>query len=242
MPATIYQGETVTITVTVRNDGGQTASGPFEIMTADFFDPAYTLPVGAPWSWTESSGLAPGQQQTYSVPYTAGVAFPVGPLYFLAVADILDDVAESNEANNTATAASQIVSPPPDLAVTITDVESYIQRDLRRRGLPISSPLKEFGDFWVDVTVTNLGAGSSPATDILPGISDITGSWGEFWPSRVVPGLAPGQSFSTSLLLNMGDLPVVPAGYYMQMWVDTADLIWEADESNNYFEVSISVQ
>jgi subtilase family serine protease len=111
IPFTITAGAAVSITDTVLNQGGD-AAGPsttrYYLSTNVFFDSSDTLLSGG----RAVPALGPGISSTGSASITIPVATAPGIYYVVVVADGDHVVAESQEGNNIAVRAVQVVAAP----------------------------------------------------------------------------------------------------------------------------------
>lgn len=123
MPATIVQGTTETVTLTVFNDGPLTVTGA--VITDTFADNLTigTLPAGCSavgQTVTCNAGtLADGQNRVFQIPVTATAPTP-GNVVNSATVTIPGNLVDPNPANNTANATYRVVAPTADLSLTKT--------------------------------------------------------------------------------------------------------------------------
>jgi hypothetical protein len=96
-PATASPGNTISVTVTTKNNGG----APVTISTTTrlYFSNDAKVDAGDPFQALTIGPLAPGATQTHTVNVTIPAGTPLGGRYLLAVADALNQVAESSEKN-----------------------------------------------------------------------------------------------------------------------------------------------
>ncbi|MGD2174555.1 MAG: CARDB domain-containing protein, partial [Candidatus Brocadiaceae bacterium] len=212
------------VPVALQNDGSA-ASGAFEVGVFLSADEQYdggdllvasqgvsALPAGG--SWSESVpvdlGAVPGAQ--------------TGFYHWIACADHLDAVEESNEGNNWLAGNGVSVQPEPlpDLTMASVDGPRHVYLD---------------GSGEVAVTVENAGEGDAGASSLRLFLS----SDGQYGPgdielgSLTVPGIAGGDTWSGSVPFDLGATPGEETGdYYWIACVDPDDAVQESAEDNNW--------
>ena len=215
-PATASSGQTISIPVTVKNQGTGSA-GLFYVgvyLSSDSTITASDTFLGSEYI----SSLSPGSVESY----TTTVTIPenlTGTYYIGAIADIKSKISESSEDNNSYAGASTAVTYGPDLVVSSI---SYPASAVRGQSVQ------------VPVVVKNQGSGSCGlfyiglylSSDDNISKSDI--SLGEEYISSLTAG---GQESYTTTVTIPSDL--APGNYYIGAIVDTKSKIGESNENNN---------
>jgi len=226
VPSQIPRGSVVNVSVRVRNSGGGTATAPFFVSLGAYSDEACTVPFpGHPeTSWEVTVNLPPEGELAHDFPFAAAQTDPLGPVYFKALADSTFVVDEASEANNSATATSQIVTPAkPDLIVEITSCTDPFE-------------LGGSAGLAVGCKVTNAGSAGALGSLVLITILNDAGELVEtFGPFGVGP-LAAGASQSFTQNLDPDETnPLYHKGFHhvVSVIADYNFQISEEDETNN---------
>ncbi len=213
-PSSAGAGSTVTVTDTVKNQGGGAAGAStsrFYLSANGALDPG-DVELGL----RAVPALAAGASHTASTPLTIPAGTVAGAYYLLARADADSVVPETQETNNVAFAFLQI---GPDLAVTAVSAPATAAA-----GGPIT----------VTDTVKNQGAGPAGAstTRFYLSANGVFDAGDVELGSRAVPALAAGASHmgSTALTIPAG----TPTGaYYLLARADADSVVPETQETNN---------
>ncbi len=219
-PQAPTQGETVTVTAVIRNNG----DFPVATFTVQFLDvtDAKILPIGERQS---VAGIAAGGSALVEVLYpTAGLE---GMRRIQVVADPNNFVPESNETDNEAT-QSLSISPParPNLSMSASNIA-------------FDPPMPTEGDL-VTVTAVVLNNGAVEATRVLVQFVDVTN--GNFEPiglEKTLPVVPPGGSATISATYETQDQP---GSRKIQLLLDSNNLIAEEDENDNEATTTLIVQ
>ncbi|MDQ2769535.1 MAG: T9SS type A sorting domain-containing protein [Bacteroidota bacterium] len=165
----------------------------------------------------------------YSSRYN-NVTIPTGTLsgnyYILFVADPANAVAETNENNNVASAAIQVVAPGIDLTI----VQPYLSASTSAAGNSIST----------SSYIQNLGNTTSPSSTLGYYLSTNT----VFDASDVLLYTSPGGSLVAYQYSSRYDNITIPAGtaagsYYVLFVADPANVVAETNETNNVASVPL---
>jgi len=222
-PVKTSSGQTITIPVTVKNQGtakaglfyvGLYLSSDSNITTGDTF-------LGQEYL----SSLAAGGEQTFTTTITIPKNI-TGTYYIGAIADTKSKIAESDESNNSFAASPTIITPGPDLVVTALGAPSKTSS-----GQTITVP----------VTVKNQGTGTSGlfyvglylSTDSSIATSDT------FLGDEYISSLAAGSdlTYNTSITIPEN----ITGTYYIGAIADMKNKILESDKSNNSFAASPTI-
>ncbi|MBP1596718.1 MAG: peptidase [Acidobacteria bacterium] len=221
-PASSEAGGIVTVSDTVKNQGGGAAEASvtqFFLSTNTSVDPADT-PLGS----RAVPALTAGAANSGSITLTIPMETPTGTYYLIAKADGADAVVETNEANNTYPRSLQI---SPDLTFAALSAPS-----VAGAGAAVT----------ITDTVKNQGgapAGTSVVRYFLSGNSTFDPADAEIG-SRAVPALPAGAT-------NPGSASVViPAGtptgaFYLIARADADNAVAETQEGNNTIFRSIAI-
>ena len=205
--------ETVTVTVTVKNQGLRSASGFYVALTSSDLV-AQTKYI---------SSLSSGGSTSVTFAYTASRYTSDKTISITAAADSTGAIAESNESNNTRTASFKVlayVPPLPDLTVT---------------ALIGDKALYEAGDtITITGTVKNIGESAASANTVRLTVSGI----GTFSAnlSALSAGASQTVTFSCTAPTSLNAQSIT-----MTALVDPNNLVEESNESNNSKTVMISV-
>ena len=205
--------ETVTVTVTVMNQGLRSASGFYVALTsADLTTQTKYV-----------SSLAAGGSTNVTFSYTAGRYISDKTISITAAADSTGAIAESNESNNTRAASFKVLAyipPLPDLTVT---------------ALTGNKTLYEASDSMsLTCTVKNIGESAAAATTVRLTASGI----GTF--SANLSALSEGASQTVTFTCT-APTSINAQSITITALVDPNNLVAESNESNNSRTVTISV-
>ena len=214
-PSTADAGGTVSVTDTVRNQGGASSPGTetaFYLSTNASFD-ASDIELGR----RVVPVLGPSASSAAIVSLALPASLSTGSYYVLSVVDPDSGVAEAAENNNMR--ASGVLRVGPDLTVTsLTGPASVV----RGTAIALTDTTRNQGGGAAPVSTTRfyLSANASlDASDVLLG-------------ERGVPALAGGASnqATTSLAIPAG---TAPGSYYVIVRADDPEAIGETAENNN---------
>jgi hypothetical protein len=214
-PANASSGQTISIPVTVKNQGVGT-SGLFYVGLYLSTDSSITI-TDTFLSSEYISSLAPGEQLSYTTSATIPANIS-GTYYIGAIADIKSKISESNEGNNSLTVNPTSITFGPDLVVSSISAPSTATA-----GQSVPLP----------VTVKNQGTGTAGLFYIghyLSTDSNITTSdilLGEEYVSSLAPGAQ--ESYTTTVTIPSN----VSGSYYIGAIVDKRSKISESNEGNN---------
>ncbi|WP_201985264.1 CARDB domain-containing protein [Hymenobacter rubidus] len=152
----------------------------------------------------------------------------VGSYYVLFVADYLNQVAETNENNNIATATLQVVAPGVDLNITQAYVNPYTTAP--GNTLSASCYINNIGN----TTASSSTVGYYLSTDQV------------FSTNDVLMLNSPGYTLAAGQYYSHYDSPVVPAStapgaYYVLFVADPLNAVSETNENNNVAYQAIQV-
>lgn len=202
-------GAQVTLSATVRNTGDWMV----EVITVGFYDgdPLHGGALIQTSAWAFQ--LVPGMATTLTAPYTAPTTGGARQLY--AVVDPANSVAESDEADNTATLAAF----GPDLELADAVVEDWGGSEV---GLV--------------TLIRNLGTSAAPTTTLAFYRDALTGTLAV---ATTVPPLAAGQSITLTTPWNFGPLS---AGVYTLAAVANQGGFTETLLANNVYTLTLDVR
>jgi subtilase family serine protease len=215
VPTNAVTGQSITIPVTIRNQGNTTANS-FYTMLYLSSDNAITSGDTALSSIFVAS-LAPGTQQTLSHTFTVPTVAAKN-YYFGAIVDCDSKVGESSETNNSLAGSPTAISYGPDLIVTAVTPPSNAVT-----GQSITIP----------VTIKNQGsttANSFYTMIYLSADSAIIGS-DTALSSIFVASLAPGAQQTLNYTFTVPS--VAAKNYYFGAIVDCDNRVGESSETNN---------
>ena len=161
-------------------------------------------------------------------PLTVPAGTPVGSYYILFVADYLNQVAESNEANNVAAISVQVVPAVVDLLTS----------------QPYLSPSTSVPNGVVNASCYIQNQGNSPASSSNLGYYLSTNT--TFDASDVLLLNAPGAALAAGGYLSRYNGLTIPAGtalgsYYVLFVADPTNVVAEANETNNVSSYPLQV-
>ncbi len=201
--ASYENGETITITASIKNQSGTSASGFYVSLSSGGVLNTQTQYI---------SGLSVGSTRTLSFTFIAPVYSSNTSITFTATADYSNQVTESNENNNTRTRTVTILKALPDLTVTsLTSDKTQYEAN---------------GPIIVYATVKNIGKLSSSASALklsVQGIGDFTAN---------VAGLIVRQSRTVSFTMT-APASLTPLTLSMTATADYNNRINEMMENNN---------
>jgi subtilase family serine protease len=221
LPAGVMAGSTIVVSDTVKNQGGGSApasSMRLYLSANSTIDSGDTV-LGIRSVPSLAANASSAGQTTVTIPSGLGM----GTYYVIAEADATQDVAETQETNNT---ASQTFQVGPDLVVSAFTV-----------------PAKGGGSVSVSDTTTNSGTASAGTTFTrfyLSSNSTWDGSDTLLQGSHSVPALAAGTSHTATTTVI---IPVnTPSGtYYVIARADADGAVAETQEGNNVLARPIQI-
>ena len=218
VPSTMPRTVLLDISATIRNDGELAAIAPFTLEYMCYWDAAHTQPMFAPFEVLIEDDLASGASYVDDIYFTAELADPLGPIYFVVTIDTFNAVIEKDETNNSAVASATITPQPmPDLTATITNLPSAVYANT---------------PFNASFQIRNSGAAASAATNLEVSFSDLSVTWMSYLGNVAVPALSAGQSWTyTTTPVFYSSVP--SDSYYLWVYVDKAGVVPESNENNN---------
>jgi hypothetical protein len=210
-------GNSVEVEGRVTNQGGATATAPFQITL--YASPVrgvnkYSVPIG---QVTIPAGLAPGQW----VPYQTSVTLPATPIpdvsstggtvHISAWVNQGQTIPESNYRND------RDLGPPYDTAPIL--IQAPAPSDLVGTTLAVSTPTTTWGStITVTAQVANQGSGSSPQTTALLSLTPQGLNYGDSTTVGIgtitIPPLGPYQTYNTVENINLPAVePLAIANY-----------------------------
>ena len=220
---TVNAGSTLSVTNTVKNQGGISA-GSFTIAFRLSKNTTYGDSDDVSISTTRSvSSLAAGVSNTANTNLTIPSTTKAGSYYICAKADSGSTVAESIENNNTLCSSTQVTVPSPDL---ITSALSTAATTVSRGG-----------SFSLSNTAKNQGGSSAGSSTIAFHLSAdaVYGGTNDraFSTTRSVSSLGVGASSSASTSLTVSSTTTV-GNYYVCAKADSGSTVSEGtNEGNN---------
>jgi subtilase family serine protease len=196
--------DTITITTIVKNRGETTANpSTLEIdISGEATPPTYAVPSLAP-------------EETFQVERQVNLTTP-GTYQVTATADVNEEVAESNEDNNTATDTIQVKAP--DLIVQSLTHSPASPSNIEN--ITITAIVKNNGDANAGASTLEIKVG----TEATP-------------PTYAIPALAPGVTHQIQRQLTLG----TPNTYTVTAKADVNSAVTESNETNNTASDSITV-
>ena len=207
IPSTAFAWEPTTISFKVKNIGKDVAHN-FTVRFECMGEVVCSPPVET-WG---SLSLAPGEEKTFKLQVT----FPSDGFYIVRIiADVEDNVKESNEENNFAEFMIQVFPPPlPDLAIQQAGYDITI----KYVGEVATSHIK------ANMTIINLG------TDVDESFLCRIMLGGLLLGEETVPGLRKGETYTITMEVTINrDV----RGMTLRYIVDAVNAIEEEDEENN---------
>ncbi len=222
-PAKTSSGQTITIPVTVKNQGTAT-SGLFYVGL--YLSSDSNITTGDTFLGQEYlSSLVAGGEQTFTTTITIPKNI-TGTYYIGAIADTKSKIAESDESNNSFAASPTTITAGPDLIVTALGAPAKTSS-----GQTITVP----------VTAKNQGTGTSGLFYVglyLSTDSNITTS-DTFLGDDYISSLAAGSELTYTTTIAIPEN--ITGTYYIGAIADTKNKIIESDKSNNSFAASPTV-
>lgn len=229
-PSSVTPGGTVTLSAwTIKNQGSR-ASGGFSNRFYLSTDPVITTADTLLGSNGNSVGLAAGATFSWGAPtLVIPVATAPGRYYVGILVDYGNNVSEVFETNNY---VSVPVTVGPDLTISsgaLTVTPSVVARGARVQIAP--------------VTIKNQGSACSSFASVFYLSTDPVITKDDFYVGAIpnITGLAAGATF----IWSAGSLPIpgtiAPGNYYLGLLVDPANMIKEANETNNYVSTPIQI-
>lgn len=211
-PGNVLPGGTITANYQITNQG--TLSAP-QSQVKVWLSNDSTLDGTDVLLGTQTAlGLGPGMSYVGSVTATVPANTPPGVRYVIAQADSANQIAESNENNNTGFNAFQVDSPPAptDLVATSIDISPAGQ-------------ITEGTDVTITGVITNAGGTTSGPFNWTLSVN------ANLVDSGRPASLAPGGQIGSSTISWTGKLP--EGSPRIDLIVDTAFEVAESDEGNN---------
>ena len=202
-------GDTITITATIRNQGQSGAGGFYVSLTSSDLS-TQTKYV---------SSLGAGGSTTVTFTYTAPTFTSTRNVTVTATADSTGIVAESNESNNTKSAAFSVLALPDLTIMSLTGDKS----------------LYEAGEtVTVSATVKNIGPTSAGATTVWLTVPNI----GTF--TQNLPALSAGASQTVTFTFT-APTALSPQSIAVTAYADPDNRVVESNENNNSRSATISI-
>jgi subtilase family serine protease len=220
--STVNQGGPLSVTDTVSNLGA--ASGGLRIAYHLSSDAVYGNgdDVAIPTVRVVIS-LAKGTSSTGTTALLVPSTTPPGSYYICAMADSLNQVAESNESNNTLCSSIQVTVPPPDLIISALSTTA--------------TTATKGHSFSISFTIKNQGG--SKAGGFMTGFhlsTDADYGGGDDVPvnqTLSLPSLGVGANYSNGAF-GLVVPSTTPSGtYYVCGMTDKNNAVAESDEGNN---------
>ncbi|MCX8037589.1 MAG: hypothetical protein N3D11_11205 [Candidatus Sumerlaeia bacterium] len=218
-PTMLAPGATLNVTGVIRNIGGATAPPCWvhAYLSTDTVISARDYPL---ITGVQTGDLAPQAQFNFNRNGVVPSWFSSGNYYVGLVADVLNDVVELSEANNSAHAGQLLSVAMPDLQVT--------------GGSVAPTAVWAGAGIYVQATIQNTGLQTAPASWArlyLSADSVITTGDIPLMASVHLSALNPGMS---TTIYGNPTLPAVSAGYYyVGAYCDVAGEVAESNETNN---------
>ena len=221
-PASASSGQQISFTATVRNQGSANA-GQF-VVTVYLSKDSNISKDDVEMGSGSISGLAAGGQRTLTVNCTIPANLVPGIYYIGAIADRWNNVAESNE-NNNSLAGNQITILQSDLVMTSIS------------GPTTAAPGQQIG---VVATVKNQGNGSSGGfyVSVYLSADSVITPWDDAFETgdleigtAYVTGLAAGGQHTFTI--NCTVPPTLAGTFYLGAIADSRNNVIESNENNN---------
>ncbi|AQQ08782.1 hypothetical protein L21SP3_00572 [Sedimentisphaera cyanobacteriorum] len=215
--AEVASGEAVEFDITASNSGSSD-SGAFEAAV-------YISEQDAGWETLEASeivysdeiaGVSSGTSEIMQVSFSSPAS--AGTYYLKAKADNAEAIDETDEANNWSETVTLTVPEDIDLTAAIDEgmISAY---EGNEQTLGFSADCQ----------------GNAPAENFTVSLyySETDGDWenAEMLDEEVISSLAQGSSYNGEFTF---DPPQVNSTYYLKAMVDSADVVAESDETNNW--------
>jgi subtilase family serine protease len=223
-PASASTQQSISVSWTVKNQGTQPTAGTWNDTV--YISPNSTCCAGATslGQWSKSNLAAGASYSQTKTVIVAGV--PAGSYYLIVSTDSGNALAESSETNNQRSVAITITTP--DLAPTALTAPSSAAAG---HSISVSWTVQNQG------TAATVGSWNdalyiSPSSTCCAGATSL-GQWSK-------SNLAIGASYSQTKSVTV---PSLSAGsYYLILWTDVTDQLYEANGANNQRVVPITVQ
>lgn len=225
-PPTVMAGGSLTSNCTVYNPSGAIANSS----TVGYYLSADATLDASDQLLGNSQGFAlpPGQSSSRYASFAVPVSTPPGNYHVLFAADYLDQVSESNEANNVMAASLTVV--PPGVDLVIQQEQLYPSTTVAGNSLQANATIVNQGNITATSSVVGIYLSNNQlfdANDVL--MTTLNGS-----------ALTANQSSYRSAY------PVVPAGtaagsYYVLFVADPQNAVAETNEANNLATQALNV-
>lgn len=215
-PTTGSNGNNITITDTVMNQGQGSASKFYEgiYLSTDATITTSDLLIGGRWL----NIMAPGETSTLTTTATLPITLTPGTYYIGAITDVYNRVVESSETNNILAGNSISISGPDIVISSVTGPTSGSNGNI----------------ITITDTVTNQGQG--PASKFYEGIylsTDATITTSDLLLSgRWINSMAPGETSTASTTATL-PTTLTPGTYYIGAITDLYNRVIESSETNN---------
>lgn len=227
-PGTVVEGEQLTITATVRNQGTTAAAAStLSIYISD--DQTLNTQTDNLATTLRINALAPGGSSLASTPFVYDPAWGTGTKYVYIVADAQSEVGETNEANNTAV-LTLVVNPA-------SRVDLIVQSPSVPGALTVAQPVT------VSATVVNQGTTKAPASTLSVYISDdqVFDVQSDVLASSInIAALEAGSSSLAALTFTYSSAWGI-GPKYLYFVADAPGTVAETDETNNIAGLAITV-
>ena len=220
---TVKAGGTVTVSNTIKNQGGSKDTIPFVVAFHLSADATYGGGDDIALTTTRTIGsLGEGATSSATNAVHIPASTPPGSYFICAKADDGISVAESDKTNNTACTATTVTVPPADLVMTA----------LSKTATTVTAG----GTFAVSDAVKNQGSSMAGAFAIgfVLSANNIIGEGDDIalTPQRSLGGLGVGLSSGGSTTVTVPD-DTAPGIYYIGAIADINGTVAEGNESNN---------
>jgi subtilase family serine protease len=228
---TANQGGALVVTDTAENQGTATA-GTFRIAYHLSPDPIYGNGDDVTISTirTVTGPLAAGATNTATIRLSIPSTAPGGTYHLCAMADSLNQVAESDETNNARCSEETVTLPSADLVMTAVSTATTVIAP--GQSLAAANSVTNQGGF---------AAGSFKIGFYLSVNSDGSTNDGAITATRTLSSLAAGASSSGTTGLTMSST-TAPGNYYLCAMADSLNQIPESAEGNNVLCTGGSLQ
>ncbi len=227
-PSSQVPGGSISVTFTVRNQGGQSTSSAATYL---YLSTDSTINSSDTYLCSDLYSYAPGESRTMTKNCTIPGTVAPGTYYVGVYADALSSVPESNENNNTRTYYPFTVSQPPLPDLVVQNVSVTPTTVTPGSGITVS------------FTIVNQGtqAASIFSNDVrLSPDTTITGG-DQLLANCNIGSLAAGASYTCSNI--PGTIPSTTGNgtYYVGVIADTANTVSESNEGNNTGSTTITI-